>query len=411
MKTCSRCGLPDGLVFREDGAALPSIKIEVNEQALCNFCTFYDSDPYDPNKNYLFFLAMIHNVKKKNQKPYDAVIGISGGKDGCYVAYDAVKKYKLNILLYSNQSFQTVEATQKCDEFAEKLETRYPDKVTYIPIRRNNKTYEEYHKMFRSAFLSTGLPCSACTIDNLRSSVSGITTLLSAVPLSLSGAAPEQIYGIVHPNGHSPWLIFNRRKMYNNIEEYNHALITALNKEISILCNNNKEEMESFYNIWNNTDKEFFIKVADEEIRIKEKRDTFIRAINEGKYENKEFTNLAYFLFHEYDEIMIRETLKNELDYIAPPSHSDCCMHGVIEYIFNQFLPYNTNALETAFWVRTGHISKAEAKPIILNEIKSSYPSADDIKQFCDFLQITEEKFKETLEKTKGMLSKYWNQL
>ena len=408
MKTCKKCCLPEGVVYREDGAALPSIKVILNVEGICNFCNYYENNPYQPDISHPYFLKMLRYSLQNKQKPYDALIGISGGKDGCYVAYDLIKKYNLNILLFSYQLFQTAEATKKCDEFAKKLEKRYPNNITYLPFRRGNYVHEEYYKVFKKAFLATGLPCSACTILNIRLSITD-TTLCSIAPLLFSGSSPEQIYGLTHPDGKSPWLIFFKKDKFNKFDDFRQKLNESLNEQMLPFFNYNSEEMNIFFNNLKSLQKEDLIKIANDEISNTEKRNRLIQAFSECTYDHNAITPISYFSFHNYDEKMIRETLKNELDYIAPPSHSDCCMNKVIKYIFNQFIPYNTKALEAAAWVRMGRMSMEEAKPIILNEKNKPYPSSEDMKNFCDFLQITREDFNATMEKTKILLSEFMN--
>ncbi|MCW6109098.1 hypothetical protein [Clostridium sporogenes] len=419
MKLCKKCNLPDSLVIREDGLALPSLKVELDNEGICNLCKDYEKSPYIPETEHHFFLDIL--AKTKGTKPYDAIIGISGGKDGCYVAYDLLRKYDLKILMISNQDFQTQEATIKCDEFAEKLQKKYPKNVTYLPFRREDTTPITKF-MFKKSFMTNGVPCSWCTIQGLLNFVT-YPYLYQCAPLLIFGADPEQIYMYKHSGSQNPWMTFIRRHEFGKFEDYQQEMIDKLSKEIAVFFNNDKEKMERvlFLNnpvdindkespYYKNSNKmlNYFIEKG---INDKSKKKYLLNAIQEITFDNnKSQYNLPYFAYHGYDEEIIRETLKNDLNYIAPPTHSDCCMHGVIDYIFNQehLLPLSVKLAEKATKVRMGKISKEEVKSIILNRHeKIPYPSNKDMKNFCEFLNITKEEFNNTIESLREPLRKY----
>ncbi len=78
---CNKCLLPDtypDIVFDNDG--------------VCNQCNQYEKS------ELLGENALIEILKAKHGKEFDCVVGISGGKDSCYVTYLAKKKYGLRTL-------------------------------------------------------------------------------------------------------------------------------------------------------------------------------------------------------------------------------------------------------------------------------------------------------------------------
>ncbi len=80
-RLCTRCVLPEtypGISFDTDG--------------VCNFCRGHrEVEP-------LGEAALLQKLKARPSGDYDCVLGISGGKDSCYVAYLATKKYGLRAL-------------------------------------------------------------------------------------------------------------------------------------------------------------------------------------------------------------------------------------------------------------------------------------------------------------------------
>ena len=86
VKRCTRCILPE---------TYPGIHF--NEQGVCSFCL--EPQPENPPsekelKTQLDTIVRSHTGKGK----YDAVVGLSGGKDSTYAAYYLKKEYNLRIL-------------------------------------------------------------------------------------------------------------------------------------------------------------------------------------------------------------------------------------------------------------------------------------------------------------------------
>ena len=78
---CSQCLLPNtypGVVFNEDG--------------VCNHCLNFKEQELIGEE------AFYNKIKSVKGGEYDCILGISGGKDSCYVAYLAKEKFNLNAL-------------------------------------------------------------------------------------------------------------------------------------------------------------------------------------------------------------------------------------------------------------------------------------------------------------------------
>ncbi len=82
MKTCTRCIMND--------SADPTITFD--ENGYCNYCTDalkkINTTAYFPNEEGEKRLhALLEQVKKSGEgKPYDCIMGISGGLDSAYLA-------------------------------------------------------------------------------------------------------------------------------------------------------------------------------------------------------------------------------------------------------------------------------------------------------------------------------------
>ena len=87
MKRCIRCILPE---------SYPGIRF--TEQGLCHLCAAFDKHPPAHQTKSKADLDRIIGSYKKEGRPYDAVVGLSGGKDSTYVAYYLAKEYNLKLL-------------------------------------------------------------------------------------------------------------------------------------------------------------------------------------------------------------------------------------------------------------------------------------------------------------------------
>lgn len=416
MNMCKRCGLPEGLIMWETGFSLPTtLKVELDDHGICNLCNEYDRNPYNPEAAHPTFVDLINQTK--GTQPYDAIVGVSGGKDGCYVAYDLVRKYDLKILISSNQAYQPQEATIKCDEFAEKLQKKYPDNVTYLPYRKEDAS-PSTRLMFKKSFLTNGLPCAWCGIEALLAPVC-YPHINQCAPLFINGVEPKQMYKTINTTTDNPWGTIINRYQFEKSEDFQQVMLDKLSKEIAVLFNNDQEEMERVLSLKkvfevNNPESPYYLKKSLETIKKcvtdQSKKEYLLKAVQDVTFENNKHFTVFYFAFHNYDENMIRETLKNDLNYTAPSTHADCCMHGVVDYISVQkdLLPLNHPLFERAALARMGEISKEEVESMIVTmNDRITYPSEKDLQNFCEFLDITEKEFNATIGNLKESFRKY----
>lgn len=85
MKRCSKCILID---------TYPGI--EFNGQGVCAYCAGHERKRYHGEEA----LGRILEQQREKKQPYDAVVGISGGRDSAYVLYYLARVAKLKVLGY-----------------------------------------------------------------------------------------------------------------------------------------------------------------------------------------------------------------------------------------------------------------------------------------------------------------------
>ena len=104
VRRCVRCIMPEnypGVTYDSEG--------------VCNFCRTFDRywgswmESADERVNSESKLRNIFEAVKRKHRQYDALIGLSGGKDSSYMLYLCREVYGLNVLTFTNDSGQMAE--------------------------------------------------------------------------------------------------------------------------------------------------------------------------------------------------------------------------------------------------------------------------------------------------------------
>ncbi len=141
---CTKCILPN---------SYPGI--EFDNQGLCSYCPaeMKHRDSYKGMKNKTDLDKIILDHKGKNIK-YDAIVGLSGGKDSTYVAYYLKKEYDLKMLGFNYDiGYRSDYAVQNLETVADKLDM---DLVTLRP----KKSF--LMRLFAHFLRNRGEFCSVC---------------------------------------------------------------------------------------------------------------------------------------------------------------------------------------------------------------------------------------------------------
>jgi 3'-phosphoadenosine 5'-phosphosulfate sulfotransferase (PAPS reductase)/FAD synthetase len=112
MNRCKRCSLPEG-----------KFNVVLNASGICNYCDYFEQ-----NKKTILDFTNRENIlvrkfeKHRGKYEYDAIVGLSGGKDSTYVLCQMVDKYKLKVaaVTYDN-GFLTDFARESIENTINKL--------------------------------------------------------------------------------------------------------------------------------------------------------------------------------------------------------------------------------------------------------------------------------------------------
>ncbi len=139
MQTCKRC------IYNSD---IP--KISFNANGICNYCEQYDSmDAMYPTgeKGKKIIEEYVAQMKKDGKgKPYDVVIGVSGGCDSSYMLHVAKNVYGLRVLAaHFDNTYNSKIAVENIKVLLDKLNI---DLFTYVV---DNKEFENIQRSLLQA--------------------------------------------------------------------------------------------------------------------------------------------------------------------------------------------------------------------------------------------------------------------
>lgn len=321
VSTCIKCGLPSTI----KGVSI----LKSGECTYCNFHRKHSMALFDRERIKELFQKRIDRIKGKY--PYDALVGISGGKDGTYVLHRLVRDYGLKVLAVTyDHGFLDPSVKGKIEEL-----------VKIYGVDHQYHYPENLKSLYRGVLKATGIICDACSLGGYYGSVRMM--LQYKIPMFVHG---RSTYQMIRNLDEKAW----KKDLYvalikGNLKEYDPVALNRLYKKM--------------YNLikW---------KVAFLRIGFKEKRNVMNEYFSKLKSVPDDFVpeSFAYFLTEEYDENRIRRILKEDVGYVCPPSHNDCTVHNAAHYLISLQKGACTGVLEAAAMVRSGVMNKNEFEKI-----------------------------------------------
>jgi hypothetical protein len=143
VKRCTRCILPE---------TYPGIRFD--KKGRCSVCSSWNKRRQGQAKKTKSDLDHIIQQFKGRTSKYDAIVGLSGGKDSSYVAYYLKKEYDLKILgMNYDIGYRSEYASENLETLCDRLDI---DLITYRPNRALLKTLFAHFLRKRGEF------CSVC---------------------------------------------------------------------------------------------------------------------------------------------------------------------------------------------------------------------------------------------------------
>lgn len=361
-KDCCLCAIPSN-----------AKGVIIDERGLCNYCDFENRNNlnlYDNQKYKQLFTDRIESIRNKYN--YDALVGISGGKDGVYVLHKLVREYDLKVLAFTYvNEFMSDEISNNIDKI---IRIYNVDHFYYKP--KNLKSF------YRGVIKKLGVPCYACAF--------------AGYYLTLRLLLEKNILFFVH--GRTPF------QMFRNLDQT--AFETDLNIAL-IKSNFSNYDVENLIIIYRNAYQSISKLVESLPIEYSEKQGIMEEFFSPLSSLQNNFVpeSYSFFLTEPYDESTIRRVLQTEAGYTAPSSHEDCKIHDVAGYLTYINEGVSIDIKESATMVRKGLLSKKEFKDLLRKRALEAENPPSTVKEG---MKIICKELSLELEEIKGHMSN-WN--
>lgn len=336
VKRCVRCIMPDNYP-----------EITFDEEGICNFCRYFENkwsswiDNAEERVRSETYLRRIFENAKRKGKAYDAVLGVSGGKDSSYCLYLCKEVYGLNVLTCTRDNgFMSDEGKQRVDQLV---------KTFNVPhLYYKDPLAPELAAVFMR---KTGHFCAPCELWSFN--IHAMLAREYDIPLIIMGSssrtdgAPPK-----HLNPWDPWYFKNVLKG----EYYNERLRNS-----------------------------FFAR----NYIVKEALARILR--------RRQVITLPDYV--EWDENKIANLFKQRFDIDFGNEHSDCLADGVKDYLYNKKCGgSDSKVVKYSLLIRGGKITRDEALEKIKTIDNNTPPPA--LNHFLEIIGMTRDEFDIASEKS-----------
>ncbi len=347
---CARCLLPEtypGITFNQDG--------------LCNFCLEFKEPELLGEES---FLKKIHS-RRGNE--YDCVLGISGGKDSCYVAYLAKKKYGLRVLAVTYDfPFMVDLARENIKAVCESLQ------LELLKVKSHNNL--EY-RLMRNHFISmagTGTTWGQCMFCHY-----GIEAVLyqaaksRGIPFILSGETNNETW----------WNPGSR--------------LGFLAKRVKSLPLSEKLVFGYYQS-------KAYLNLVDQRRQFPLPGNSSLNVYQKAHIPPEDPETIKIFNYVGWDQDAIEKTLMEETGWKKPPKtltwRYDCILEPLLDYTYMKEFGISSAGLYICGLVRAGELSREEGRKLLEQAEDQAHLDAS-LQNVLDFLELpheVQEKFHNT---------------
>lgn len=361
MRECNRCLLPEG-----------KFSVVLNDQGLCNYCTFYEKRAplFDYARLKPFFTSRLDKVRGKY--PYDALVGISGGKDSTYILQKMVVDYGLKVLAITYENgFLTDIGKRNIDRTVKKLGV---DHFYHYP------NWDVHKKLYEACVKKLGDPCLACAFAGFFLALKICSE--KRIPFFINGRSPSQIFRNFFEGSKDMFIPMTML----NMEEHSFAKVAAV------------------YGKLNEGIRAWVSGLMGNAADVKALFDEFYP---ESSALTPDFAPeiISYFIYEPYNEEEIKRKLQETLGYErkkndALLSHLDCRIVDVAGHMYQEIHGVSMLAQEVAVMLRRGDLTQEQARKILAE--RPAGPELDSsICALCERIGIDQKTFPGILEALK----------
>ncbi len=312
MKRCVSCLMPP---------SYPGISFD--EKGVCNHCRQYRKLPPLGEK------AFLNTIGVQKGRQYDCVVGISGGKDSCYVAYLAKRKYNFRVLAVCYDfPFLCDLARQNIKNVCESLG------IEVRIIKTNNNMEYRYIRNHMLSVMGTGTSWGQCLFCHY-----GIDAILyhvatnEEVPVVLGGITKYELWD---PGSRMVFLLERVKKMPLSGQA---KFVHRQSRAYACLVNQRHQ-----FSIPGNS---------------------LLNVYRRAKIPKDGPRHLSVFDYLSWDQKVIERTLMEETGWVKPDKsitwRYDCSLEPFLDYTYKKEFGISTVGIYLSHMIRDGLISRAEA--------------------------------------------------
>lgn len=339
MTRCTRCLVPD---------TYPGTRFDA--EGVCSHCRAYvPSEPLGEER----FREVVRAVPGA---PYDCVLGISGGKDSCYVAYLAKKKFGLRALAVSYDFAFMVDLARKnaravCDHLGMDL---------LVIKSRNNLEYALMRNHLTS-LAATGTTWGQCLFCHY-----GIEAILHQVarergiPVILSGKTSHEVWW---DPGSRTRVLMNRVKRLPLREKVLFGV----------------HQCKAFANL------------VDQRLQFPIDGNSRFKVYKRAHVPSDGPATVPVYDYIRWDSRIIEETLRRETGWERPPRaltwRYDCVLEPLLDYTYKKEFGISSAGLYLCGLVRAGLLDRDEALNH-LGAIEDQEQLDASLRRVLDYLEV-----------------------
>jgi hypothetical protein len=346
--------------------------ISFNAQGICNFCKAYES-----YKHILTDFRALEPLwrgrieKYKGIGEYDAIVGLSGGKDSTYVLYHLIHTYHLKVKTWTiDNGFLTSWARERIEDIVSELGVEHE----YAIIKQ-----EQLAPLYQLSIMMSAGPCYTCSYVMF-----GIflkTASEQGIPMAIHGRSRPQMLKIYSGD--------------NELDVYMPFLKMALTPIVQIdIPKTYSEVVEILTRLVPPSEMSKFAQFFPD-------------------YKNGFVAELVpFFVYHPYNQSEILTFLEHHMNWKQHSnqklfSHFDCAVHPASQYLYQLAEGRSFYMPELSVSIREGSLSRERALNEMEQEKLLAIPS-ESMKVLCDYIGKSEKALimnAKRIAKRKGTLT------
>ena len=323
--------------------------IRFDDKGICNHCLEYEKPKLYGEELFS------RKISSKRRNKYDCVLGISGGKDSCYVAYLAKEKFKLRTLaVFYDSPFYCDLARQNIESVCNALD------LDLITIRSKNNLEYNLLRNHLISLAATGTTWGHCMFCHY-----GIDAILwniaseKKIPFILSGVTKNELWN----PGNRTKILLNRVKKL------------PLNEFITFAYYQSKA----------------YVGLVDQRRQFKIPDNNCFSVYKKPALPLNGSELLHVFDYIPWNQAEIEKTLSKETEWVKPEKalswRYDCILEPLLDYTYKREFGISTVGLYLSGLIRSGQISRDEALRI-QEQTEDEEALRNDVESVFNYLQI-----------------------